>query len=100
MVRNYKRKSARGSWEKEDMERAIHSIQNQICIVTKAAKENKVPQTTLIRHFHGELKAKRPGELSLSRAPTIGSQNEKHWLNISKRWNPNCLASQGLMCEN
>ena len=31
----------------------------------------------MIRHFHGELKAKRPGELSLSRAPTIGSQNEK-----------------------
>ena len=77
MVRNYKRKSARGSWKKEDMERAIHSIQNQICTITKAAKEYKVPKTTLIRHFYGELKAKRLGELSLSRAPTIGSQNEK-----------------------
>ena len=59
------------------MERAIHSIQNQIYTITKAVKEYKVHKTTLIRHFHGELKAKRPGELSLSRAPTIGCQNEK-----------------------
>ena len=43
----------------------------------KQRKSTKYLKTTLIRHFHGELKAKRPGELSLSRAPTIGSQNEK-----------------------
>ena len=83
-TKNYKRKSARGSWKKEDMKRAIHSIQNQICTITKAAKEYKVPKTTLIRHFHGELKAKRPGELSLSRAPTIGSQNEKELVEYIK----------------
>ena len=44
----------------------------------KQRKSTEYLKTTLIRHFHGELKAKRPGELSLTtRAPTISSQNEK-----------------------
>ncbi|XP_037977944.1 MFS-type transporter clz9 isoform X2 [Plutella xylostella] len=65
MVRNYKKKSTRGSWPMENMKKAIDAVLSKTAGYRKAAHLYGVPQTTLERHV-----AKiRKGELSLEATP-------------------------------
>lgn len=65
MVRNYKKKSSRGSWSAENMKHAIDAVLSKSAGYRKAALLHGVPQTTLERHV---AKIKK-GELSLDSAP-------------------------------
>lgn len=51
MPGNYKRKSTRHSWSKEDMAKAIESIKEKKMGWLKASRTFNVPQATLRRHF-------------------------------------------------
>lgn len=65
MVRNYKKKSSRGSWSVENMKQAIDAVLSKSAGYRKAALLHGVPQTTLERHV---AKMKK-GELSLNSTP-------------------------------
>lgn len=56
MVRNYKRKSDRGSWSIENMEKAVKDVSNKVLTLGEAAAKYEVPKTTLFRRTAAKAK--------------------------------------------
>ncbi|XP_060801979.1 uncharacterized protein LOC132902121 isoform X1 [Amyelois transitella] len=52
MVRNYKRKTDRGSYKKEDLQAAVHAVRNGSLTGYKAAQIYNIPRTTIMDHVH------------------------------------------------
>ena len=57
MVRNYVRKTSRGSWDKSQMKLAIESVQKKEMSIRKASVTFMVPKDSLQRRISGKLKS-------------------------------------------
>ena len=65
MVRNYKKKTEQGMWSKDGMKKAIEDVKNKKLSYREAAKQHKVPKSTLERHV--KEKVAQPGTPKLGR---------------------------------
>ena len=57
MVRNYVRKTNRGSWNERNMELAVAAVKNKEMSLRKAASTYSVPKDSLHRRVNGNLKS-------------------------------------------
>lgn len=57
MVRNYVRKTNRGSWDEKNMELAVKAVKNNEMSLRKAASSYSVPKDSLHRRVNGKLKS-------------------------------------------